>query len=64
MPETKPLGQAPGRQVPSSALSLQETQAHLLTGNQDNAEHRLHLPSLRGQGHLIVLYYLTEKEHR
>lgn len=53
-----------GQQGPHSALSLQETQAHLLMGNEDNAGHTLHLPCLRGQGHLILLDQLGGKRIR
>lgn len=54
-------GQAPGWQKPSSAGSLQETQAHILIRNQDNAGHTLHLPCLRGQDHLVLLHQLGGK---
>lgn len=48
---------------PPSALSLQETQAHLLIRNQDNAGHTLHLPCLRRQDHLVLLDQLGGKMH-
>lgn len=57
------LGQAPGWQRSSSARSLQETQAHVLIRNQDNAGHTLHLPCLRGQDHLVLLHQLGDKMH-
>lgn len=54
---------APGGQRSSSSLSLQETQAHLLIGNQNDASHTRHFPRLRGQSHLILLDQLGGKRH-
>lgn len=63
MPGLVALGPASGRQGPSSALPLQETQAHLLMGNQDNASHTPHFSCLRGQDHLVPLDQLGGKMH-
>lgn len=62
-PGPGPLGKAPGWWGPHSALSLQETQAHLLIRNQDDAGHTLHLPRLRSQDYLVLLDQLGGKVH-
>lgn len=55
-------GQAPWRQEPSSGLSPQKAQVHLLAGNQDNAGQRLHFCHLRSQSHHILLYQPCEQQ--
>lgn len=63
VPGLGPLGPALRWRGSSSVLSLQETQVHLLIRNQDNAGHTLHLPCLRGRGHLVLLDQLGDKMH-